>query len=615
MGSWDFLGLFVGCFVAAGALLGRGLGLRELLKWLRRRGWRRRGVDVGEVVLTHYKVKEPNPGYEIAVRSGDDGQSGLEGLSEQSQDSPEPQFTLRFGGEGWRGGALRRGLRARLIFSDLADPKAYARFSGSKFAAVNKTPEAQLTLVLHGGAGVTVNQPVQLAQFVDGQLQQEVAFDLDVAASGYDHANLTLQFFAATALLYGLTLPVPVADALAPDLPPADPPPLIDLDAGGAQQADKVLPERQLLLYLSLSAEGLVITLGEFHHGVADALSSACVRTLTQSSLQALLDRLQSELGADFFEAESWDSANPQPVHLAACLERAASAGSLLYEELSLGDEARQLLARINAQPDGTRLTVSTAGVTLPLELMYPYEFDKRWPTNLRERALDVRDFWGARFAIEVLHADGRGRELKQRHRDAAPRVSLNIDTQIGGEGVARIHQALSSSLQQLGVGVVPAMDCEAMKRVLLAAQTDAVVIYVYCHGAGASPQRGASESLMLDFDCEINPGAIHSRSRYLSAPILILNACNSGTTSPVLSGGFLQAFRRQDALGMIATSFYVPMVFGAKFGAELVQACLDRTRPLAENVRRLRATYAQEGNPAPLFYSVQCQLEPERPI
>lgn len=644
MGSWDFVILVVGMFVTAGALVGgAAAGGKALLDWLRRSGARARGVDIGGLVRTRYgpaplqrwlgrlreiingpyhgvsaKTSRPPldpPARPLSSEPELDGDSGLESLLEPSQQplAAQPQFNVRFDGEGWRGGALRRGLAARLIFSDLiSDLPVFAAFGGSRFAAVVEESEAELSLLLSACPGVMVRRRLGLAQFRAGRLLEDVVFDLDVAASCPDNVTITLQFFSATTLLYGLTLPVVVADAQADACAPILPPQMIDLDARSAQRPDPALPANQLLLSLSLRADGLELALGEYSHGVASAYSSVCLGHLTVLRLQALLDSVHAELGSDFFDAASWDSAEPQPPHLAACLERAASAGSLLYRQLSDHADAVALLERINAQPDGTRLTVATTSVMLPLELLYPGEFNKRWPDSLkRDIPPTAARFWGARFAIEVLHGDGRGHELKQRHRNASRRVSLNIDADITHKDVLSIHESLRQSLQRDGVEAIQAVGCDAMKEVLLQAQTEAAVVYVYCHGAGARAQQGASESLMLDFECEINPDAIVSGSRYPHAPVLILNACNSGTTSPVLFGGFLRAFRRQDALGVISTSFYVPLAFGARFGAELVQICLDRRLPLAENVRRLRHRYALDGNPAPLFYSVQCQLDP----
>lgn len=663
-----FVWLVAGIFVAAGVVVG-GVGgfgsstgsrvgdaLRRVMTWLQRSGGRRsRGVDLEGLIVTRHepssgdmqgrerpevgRLEEPQNGYAYGEResfrpddeqkspatdddaartnssSSDEamariraGRTSRERGELESLNQPAA-FALRLDGEGWQGNALRRGRTARLSFGDaIAASETFLRFHGAKFAAEISRPEAELTLLLRADAGIAVRSRVGLAQFREGRLCDAVHFDLDVAADAPERVALSLQFFGATTLLYSVPFALPIADLHAADLPSLRLPEL-DLDATDAQLADKALGP-QLLLSLSLRQDRLELTLTEYHEGVA-SVTLAATTTLTAPGLQTLLDRVQAELGPDYFAAASWDSADPQPAHLQACVARAASAGSLLHRELAKAG-AELLLARIDEKPDGTRLTVASADVLLPLELLYPYEYSPRWPQSQREAHPPRADrFWGARLALEVLHGDGRGIELKRRHRRAQPRVSLNIGPDIRNADVLRIHEDLRTSLQQAGVATAQSADCDAMREVLLLARSDAAVIYVYCHGSGAQPQRGAVEALQLDFDCEINPDAVVGDRRYPHAPVLILNACHSGQTSPLLFTNFLSAFRGQDALGIIATSFYVPQVFGAKFGAELVQACLERSLPLAENVRRLRQRYARAGNPAPLFYSVQCQLDP----
>jgi hypothetical protein len=151
------------------------------------------------------------------------------------------------------------------------------------------------------------------------------------------------------------------------------------------------------------------------------------------------------------------------------------------------------------------------------------------------------------------------------------------------------------------------------MKSILLEAGTPARIVYVYCHGAPAQPGKGSSERLDLGIGCAVRPDDMQTLRKFESAPIIVLNACLAGATSPLLFTSFLQSFRAQDALGVIATTFYVPILFGAAFGARVVRNCLSGNLPLGEKVQLLRREHAELGNPVPMFYSVQCQLSLEK--
>jgi hypothetical protein len=158
--------------------------------------------------------------------------------------------------------------------------------------------------------------------------------------------------------------------------------------------------------------------------------------------------------------------------------------------------------------------------------------------------------------------------------------------------------------------------DCDAMRAVLQDADSDATLIYVYCHGSAANPFGGSDEVLQLADNCQVGPADLAGSTRYAGAPIVFLNSCQSGAHSPLAFASFLQAFRRRGALGMIAASFPVPVVFGAHFGAAVVERYLERRGSLAVALLGLRRRHLIErGNPVPLFYALQCQLSfPEPP-
>ncbi|KFB68784.1 MAG: hypothetical protein CAPSK01_001639 [Candidatus Accumulibacter vicinus] len=173
-------------------------------------------------------------------------------------------------------------------------------------------------------------------------------------------------------------------------------------------------------------------------------------------------------------------------------------------------------------------------------------------------------------------------------------------------------HEGLAASLRAQGSGVEVKADGQGMREVIVRARTDATLIYVFCHGS--SPPSAAApqpETLQLDRDCAVSVEQIDEQRVYPNAPLVFLNACSAGACSPLSFTGFLKAFRRKQALGLIAPSFAVPTGFAARFGADVVDACFHSPgRSLAGLLLGFRQQHVRRGNPLPLLYAVQCQLD-----
>jgi hypothetical protein len=573
-----------------------------------RRASRSRGVDAAVMVDPAARNTHVNHHAHIPLR-----ESAPVDRHSAADSARHRPYHLLFDGEGWQEGALRRGRSARLLFSDIAGA------AGSQVATLlgerlddTARQNARLVILVTPPPGLIFRSDGGTARFVDGRLAGDVIFDFDVAVDCPDRVDIGIEFYGASRL-YGVTLPVAVSDVgkAAIPIPDAVPGRTIQLDAGDATSQETVL------LKLGLGVDGLQLLL--LHAKAGAAVQYTCEARLPKldaAAIQTLLNSVGSELGADFFDGASWRDAAPAEADLAQCRERVASAGSILHRALTQSPEAKTLFAYLDGLPEGTRIVVATPGLVLPLELAYPPGYSKNWPTAQKQLAPPVLEkFWGMRFALEIVHSgEGDYRGLQATHHRAKRAVILNLDKGIAGAdlGPLDIHRNLKTRLDGLGISCSVADDCDAMREVLLGGRGAASVIYVYCHGAGAAPGTGESESLRLDADCAVTPFDAVPESRHSAAPVVVLNACQTGNTSPLLFTGFLDMFRKQGALGVIATSFYIPIVFGAEFGARLVEACITHKVPLGERVRRLRRDYARGGNPVPLFYSVQCQLDPE---
>jgi hypothetical protein len=223
--------------------------------------------------------------------------------------------------------------------------------------------------------------------------------------------------------------------------------------------------------------------------------------------------------------------------------------------------------------------------------------------------------FWGARFAIETLLAgEGSLCSLRRTHVEAVPKVSINLNPKIDAKVSDKPLAVQETWAQRLAVaGRLDGLQkcCNDMRNVLQNAANDATLIYVYCHGNSPNPFGGQLEELRLEGeDCRLEPHNVCGEPPYRNAPIVFLNSCQSGAHSSLAFSSFLQEFRKRGALGMIATSYSIPIVFGAHFGEEVVDAYLNCSGSLAVAMKKLRRHHLLNcGNPVPLFYSLQCQL------
>lgn len=542
-------------------------------------------------------------------------------------DAEAPGFHFRFEGDACSGRALVRGRKVRLVFAQGVATTLLQSisFKGRKFLALFGK-ESTLTVAVWPGEGLDpLGANAAVARFRDGRLVAELAFDLQVREDCPNEVPVTAEFFAAGSKLYGLTFSTGVRDDDAPPVAatPALPPNEIDLDMAAALEASDRRSDAggELLLQLDFFGGGLLMNL--IHTSVDAGMVSvghALNTDLDKSSLQTLLAQVRAELGTAFYASAVWNRSTIPPLNaveaedLAHCFDRVASAGAILNAALRADNaDAIRLFDYIDAQPAGTRLTIATSKVLLPFEILYPHPLDDVPSAERSGPPVSRGDFWGARFAVEVSYAAaGDYIERVQAHRRAPREVSLNLNATIGGTGSPTpmdIHGALELDLKSRDVACISNSGCDEMRKILKGAATNASLVYVYCHGSAADATAGSIEELQLnDGPCVVRPVGMYGGG-YKNAPIVFLNACYSGAASPLFFTGFLKSFRDQGALGLIATSFPVPVMFGARFGADVVGECMFGSGSLGERLRRLRLAHAAHGNPVPLFYSVQCQL------
>lgn len=522
-----------------------------------------------------------------------------------------------------RGLTLRARGVALLVFKQFAAGDVVgAMVEGEKLAPL-LTGEQKLAISVTPEDGLAIDGPhAGEAEFENGQLRQAPAFALRALAESVGEYGVHVEFHHAGARLYEFRLPIIV---LPPGkaLPAVVAPTTIDLDGERVwRAAAEIAPSaRRLRLKACFENNRLYLNFDDYVDGEISFSIEGFASTLDRARLDLLRLQLTASLGAGLYESSPvWDDFDGSASTTPACRRaltrisrQFAQAGSVLYRALYEDDPFRRILDYIEQKvAAGTRLTIISRELSLPWELLYPQRFDADAPDDW---PLQPERFWGVRFALETQFlGEGDYASLLRSRRQARAAASLNLNpTIVVPAGQARqAHEGLAASLRAQGSGVEVKADGQGMREVIVRARTDATLIYVFCHGSpppsAAAPQ---PETLQLDRDCSVSVDQIDEQRVYANAPVVFLNACSAGACSPLSFTGFLKAFRRKKALGLIAPNFAVPTCFAARFGADVVDACFHSPgRSLAGLLLGFRQQHLQRGNPLPLLYAVQCQLD-----
>jgi hypothetical protein len=519
---------------------------------------------------------------------------------------------------------LARG-RALLTFKQFAAGEAAgATVAGAKLDALREG-EQTLMISVTPEDGLAIDGPHSgSAQFRDGELLQAVPFALRALPESVGECGVHVEFHHAGARLYEFRLPIIVLPR-GRALPALVTPLAIDLDARQAVQAAGEVGKlsRRFRLKACFENNQLYLNFDDYVDGEINCSIEGFAYSIDRARFDALRGELATTLDANLYASSSvWDAFDGSDTtaagvqrQLTRVIGQFAQAGGVLYRALREDAKWREILDYIEAKGDsGTRLTIITREVSLAWELLYPQRFDpddvERWP-------LQPGLFWGARFALETqLLGEGDYAALLKTRRQAKGAASLNLNPTItlAADQLQQVHAGLASTLRAESPGVEVRVNDngQSIRDVVVKAKTGATLIYLFCHGS-PPPSAGAPrpERLELDQDCSVSVDQIDDERVFPNAPIIFLNACSAGAFSPLSFTGFLRAFRRKKALGLIAPGFPVPTCFAARFGADVVDACFhSQGSSLAGLLQTFRQQHLQRGNPLPLLYAVQCQVD-----
>jgi len=549
------------------------------------------------------------------------------------REPPESVFHFVMRGTATSGNAIVARSQAQLRFEyAVAPPDAIATVKSQKLEAARQG-DIDIVLVATARGPLVIVGPTQgRAEFVAGKLKHPVSFELQAGAEP-GAASVHVGYYVLGELIHETRIAISVVASIA-----------AARDAEGATQAlglappglgqlaltASAPPQQRIALSLSFADEKLRLELTDYKAGEVDFHEVYQSTRLSPTLIDGLLKRVHADLKDCYADLDFWgafDGTIPagEPGRIAAAalaetLEKVAVAGSRLNEDLREEPEIGKALEYVeaNAMP-GAVLNVSTDSTFFPWEMLYPKHRTSNMPAAARtDEPVDAQAFWGARFAIETeMRGIGSLLRLRNEHLARPPKVTLNLNPTINIAGAPASHQPVEvqrvwgGALKKLGIVDDINETCERVRPVVQLAATDATFIYVYCHGNAPDALGGVDEMLLLDRRCELAPRDLRKLPPYPGAPIIFLNSCNAGVSSPLNFSGFLKEFRTRNALGMIATSYSVPIAFAASFGHEVVQAYLNRQGSLAAEMLRVRREHLLErGDPVPLFYTLQCHLD-----
>jgi len=564
--------------------------------------------------------------------------------------SPQELFYFELKGRAASGTAMIAGTAAELHFRyDIPPADAIATVVHPAVDAARQADlDIELQLTPRGSIAIEGNRR-RVARMRGGRLSEPVTFRLlagpaqavNLSASGASadnrltgEAGVHVDFVVKGETVHQALLTINILSASSPltfdaGSHPVDVgrvPTSLFADAAAVSR----VPQHRVRLTLSMDGSGLRMDLQHLINGEDEASDSATAVKVDAAQLAASLAATLSPL-ADSYIGSVWkrftgvlpegEGLGPVQAALARALECVATAGYTLNSALRADVGLRRLLDYIEAKvPEGAVLTVTTESVFLPWELLTCQQWSQsRSPGQIKAAPFPDRTlFWGARFAIEtVLAGAAPVGERKRIHLQASPSVSVNLNPKISMQGVPAEEQPLQvQKAWAISLGERQLLErkvnehCVRMREVLQDADTSASLIYLYCHGSSGDALDGINEVLQLDDGCVIAPPDVRGDLLYRAAPIVFLNACQTGSHSPLAYSNFLREFNRRGAIGLIATSHSVPITFGAHFGPQVVNRYLERRGSLATTLLQMRRLHLIErGNPVPLFYTLQCQL------
>lgn len=360
------------------------------------------------------------------------------------------------------------------------------------------------------------------------------------------------------------------------------------------------------------------LNLGE--REVADA-----VRKARDGFLEKIVKRIDPS--RNVFAYQQKDTTIPEPVHQEA-LKDLRQIGDLLFRALFFapgsGDQGKamgQLLRQVTRERE-LRIRVIAERFAFPWSLIYALPYRPSDP-------VDPMGFWGYRHIIEytpqfsATQPAAFAPEIR-----VADRLRLGfvfdetIDTQFGAPIISEQRQTLPG-ISGLAISEYDTRD-EFLDLLSNSADTPQI-IYFYGHAISRQPgekdpdtgmEYGPGDSYLtvngqvVTLD-EMNMTAGLDLAHFDSAPLVVLNACESAELSPELYNGLMPYLVGRGARGVIGTEVLMPAHFAAEFAPALLRRFAAGGVRLGDLLRDMRREYLRDKhNVLPLIYALYSNSE-----
>ncbi|MCS6938809.1 MAG: CHAT domain-containing protein [Roseiflexaceae bacterium] len=321
------------------------------------------------------------------------------------------------------------------------------------------------------------------------------------------------------------------------------------------------------------------------------------------------------------------DTTIPESIHQES-LRDLRQIGALLFRSLFFapgsgdqGSDVGKLLRAVTAERE-LRINVIAERFAFPWSLVYALPFNPSDP-------VDPVGFWGYRHIIEYTpQFSARQPSAFAPEIRAGDRLHLGfvfdqtIDAQFKAPLIAEQRQVLPGIN---GVAVTEYDTREEFLDLLSRSQGVPQIIYFYGHAVSRSPgEKDATtgieyglgdsylsingEAVTLD---EMNLYAGLDLDRFDSAPLVVLNACESAELSPELYNGLVPYLIGRGARGVIGTEVLMPAFFAAEFAPALLRRFAAGNTRLGDLLRDMRREYLREKrNVLPLIYALYSNSE-----
>lgn len=320
---------------------------------------------------------------------------------------------------------------------------------------------------------------------------------------------------------------------------------------------------------------------------------------MTQGDLVKLNKRLQKTL-----ERVVHTSPEPEVVDLALArenLQELAKEGWHAFRKIFPDPQAQDLVRTLLADAPG-RIEITSECFYVPWELIYP--------TDPRD-AVSAREFWGFRHVLSRgIPRNFSARFLEPGIKTVQPRVGLLLYNAL--RAAVQVELPYFQALHADGIIVLeklaaldPERHEEGLSEVVRFFNQDRDIVHFGCHAV--VEDEGLTRARMLiaeEFPLFLD-NLEDNLDTICGAPLVILNACNTGKLNPLYTADFTTALLQRGARGVVATDCAVPDGLAAVFAQRLHDELMKGQR-LGASLLAVRLDFLEElGNPFGLLYSM----------